>query len=340
MTVAAFPFVGVAFAMLVALPACALLAKGLLFVLDRWGETGGLQWLAPRYGILVGGTSVPLAWLLSASVHQAKSEPHLVPCLSDSATANLEAALFSGLLAFTSFCLARRRRAQAVPVVTQREDRGLDERIGRLTRERTGLWPLRGRVSVVDGPLVGPIVTVGMLRPRVYIEALFAERLDDAELAGALAHELAHVRSFDPLRYALLALAVRLCPFGKALLGREAARWLFAREAHCDREAIRFGAEPAALAQALVAAARPASCAHLHAGLGTQSIDLLDLRVKLLLSYSARAPEFCRGHRISMGLRFVVATLIVAIVLPHVTGTHALDAIHSGAEGLLAPSAN
>lgn len=336
MTEAAFPLLGAAFALLVVLPASALLAKGLLLLASHAGSRSGLHALALRYVLLVGTICVPLAWLVSAGIHQAETGRSAVACLLDHGQSDDcgEAALFTLLLAGAVFGLARRRPSRS-PHRDQdtRTTRRLGARIDQLVHQRVAIAPLYGRVRVIEASEFGAIATTGWFKPRVVIEADFASRLDDDELVGALAHELEHIRGYDPLRYALLALTLRMCPFGRLLLGREAAQWLVARETHCDREAVRRGADAAALAQALVSAARPKMQAPI-AALAGLDVASLRLRVELLLSYSEDSSSRPRG-RAGLGLLLVVAALFAAALLPHVSGTHALDVIHAGAEGVL-----
>lgn len=55
------------------------------------------------------------------------------------------------------------------------------------------------RIRVVEGlPL--PALTVGFVRPAVYVARDLADELAEAELAVVLAHEGAHVARHDPLR--------------------------------------------------------------------------------------------------------------------------------------------
>ncbi len=106
------------------------------------------------------------------------------------------------------------------------------------------------RISFLDR--AGPAVyCAGLRRQRVVVSRGAIERLDDAELAAALAHEQAHLERRDPARsWGLLGL--------RALLWVSPAFQLEARVAARDAEriaderAVALGADRVALASALV----------------------------------------------------------------------------------------
>jgi beta-lactamase regulating signal transducer with metallopeptidase domain len=204
-------------------------------------------------------------------------------------------------------------------------------RLAALVVGREALAPLRDRVYVRDDASA-PIATVGIVAPRVVVRRSFADALDDDALAGALHHELEHVRDRDPFRYFVVWWALALNPLGRRWLDKELSAWLLAREAHCDREAVLGGAAASALAQALVTAARPqpvAALARVQPALGATDASSLRLRVELLLAYADRAPHRCCRQPV---LRFALATLLLAVLLPHSVGTQALDVLHIASE--------
>lgn len=336
MTEAIFPLLGAAFTLLFVLPGCALLTKGLLALGRLLSPRSEMRALDIRYCLLVCATCLPLGWLLSAGAHQAETGRSAVDCLIDHGRAGAcsEAALFTAVLAAAALSLAHRRRrvtpsANDCPRAADEFQQRLDAVLG----ESAALAQLRGRVQSVGRSPLGPIATVGWWRPQVIVETRFAEQLNDAELAGALAHELEHVRGRDPARYGLLSLALRICPFGELLLGREAARWLLAHEAQCDREAVRHGADATALAQALVCAARPVTWVS-TAALAAADTAAIRLRVALLLSEQSSGV----GGRLrspTASLRTVLAIVMLVLFLPHVSGTRALDLLHKSAESTL-----
>jgi hypothetical protein len=325
-TEAIFPLVGVLAVFLAVLPAAALMAKAGLVLLER---SGLLHRLDLRYPLLVGASLLPLAWLVSAGLHQSEARA-VVSCLfdHDSAVLCLEPAFFAVLLSVLvvgrGVGLWRRNLAQRLPTHHSNE---LNGRMERLLAAHPELSDLHRRVEITDAPHFA-IATLGLLRQRVVVGAAFAAGLDDASLTAALGHEAEHVRARDPLRYFLLELALALNPAGAWLLRPHASRWLAAREAHCDREAVTQGAAPLSLADALLFAARPQRGL---AALGAADAASLRLRVNLLMAFSERRPELC-CHRGPSAFAVGSCLVALALLLPHHLGTAALDLLHSGTE--------
>ena len=109
--------------------------------------------------------------------------------------------------------------------------------------------------SVLPGRHRGPAATVGLLRPRVFLDPAFASRLDDEAHCAALAHERAHARHYDPLRLLLARLVTDLqWPIPAAQ--RRFKDWCHALELARDEEARRDGADSVALAAAIVTCAK------------------------------------------------------------------------------------
>lgn len=332
MNEAVFPLLGPLVVLVVALPASALLAKVLLVGLERSTSSAlhGSQGL--RYALLVGSSLAPLLWFGSAAVHQAESSRSTIVCGSGHApdescfeAGYFALALTAAIVASLLFRLWRSRRgARPARDAASGEQAS---RIGALIAHRVGLHGLSERVEVRANASAA-IATRGLARPYVVVSASFAAALDDDALAAALQHELAHVQSYDPFHYALLAWSVSIQPFGQQLLGRELARWIVARETHCDREAVLAGADPRALAHALVVAARGASGVPAVA-LATGVIEVVRLRVELLLAYAERMPEHCCPRP---ALQPMVMLLVFASWMPHLAGTQALDLVHVVAE--------
>jgi Zn-dependent protease with chaperone function len=165
------------------------------------------------------------------------------------------------------------------------------------------------------------------------IATAFVGELDDAALLGALCHEAEHVRDRDPLRYFIAWWALAVNPLGRSLLGCELTRWIVAREAHCDREAVLAGASAPALAQALVAAARFSSAASSTAtpALRTPCADVLRLRVDLLMAYADRLPQRCCR---APSLRLAICGFVLALALAHPFGEEPLNTLHRTTEGV------
>lgn len=329
MSEAIFPLLGAAFVVVAVLPASALLARLALGLLAR-RAVGTLHGLDARFLVLLASTMVPMAWLISAGLHQAETGRSMVTCLLHPCEPGscLEPGLFALTLglALVGFCLkplvGRGRGARATALASSE----LGPRIEALLAAPALAW-LRGRVAVTEEPGFA-LAARGLWRPSIVVGAAYASSLDDRSLAAALAHEAEHLRSRDPLRYRLLQLALAANPFGAWLLGAEAARWLRAREAHCDREAVLGGADPLCLAGAIVRAARPEAQT---AALGAPDAAVLRFRVELLCAYAESPPRRCCPRPVPVFVT-TLALLLLTLLLPHQAGTAALDALHAGAE--------
>jgi hypothetical protein len=332
MTEAAFPLLGAAFVVLVVLPLCALLSKGLLLLLERKELGGPLSGLTFRYVVLTASSAMPLAWFFSAGLHQAESGKSALACLldHDQAARCFEPGFFALMLAagVSAAWLRAVRGSGVIRASSSAHSRQLAARIHGLLGDRPVLAALSGRVVVTDDESF-TIGAFGTLRPRVFVSLSFASSLTDPMLSSALAHEREHVRAFDTLRYLLLELSLAVNPFGRFLLDRHATLWKAAREAHCDREAVLRGAAPLPLAQAILRAARPLSrcCAALGAG----NAAILKLRVSMLLAFAERAPHRRKSEGRS-AIPLALTLLVLALLMPHRTGTEALDVLHISAE--------
>lgn len=177
----------------------------------------------------------------------------------------------------------------------------------------------RRRVPViVSATYSGPPFAGGLLRPYVLLSEESVRRLSDEQRHAVIEHELAHVRHLDVLLVAVLAYVSAFFWF---LPG---ASWLVARiralvELSADDAAVRAGAEPLALASALVTVGEMLTGepeAELAVG---RTGTALVLRARRLLS-SER--EERRGIRILrlMALGFVAAGVLHSVFF----GNHTL----------------
>lgn len=335
MTEAAFPILGAAFVLLCVLPACSLVAKGLLWLLERDEVGGALHGLDLRYLLLTGASVLPLAWFLSAGLHQVWSGGSALVCLLDHGATGecAETAFFLLTLVGGSALLATPawREHVAPPAASRETELALAERLERIFGEHTALRALRGRVRATDAADFA-IGTHGLARPRVFVGTAFAARLTDDMLASALGHESEHVRSLDPLRYVLLRATQAVNPLGRFLLAPHVTRWHAAREAHCDREAVIRGSSPLPLAEAILRAARP-SVRELVA-LGARDVVMLTFRVRMLMAFSERPPTRCCDRGPAMAPT-VLLLLALTAILPGQVSSAALDTLHAGSEHAL-----
>ncbi len=326
-----FPILGAALVFSVVLPVCALLGKVGLMLLERDEAGGPLHGFNLRYLVLTGSCALPMAWLISAGLHQAEKGAVALACLFDHATdICLEPAAFAAVLSFgAAGCWIRTLAGRADAQVSDTlRAHALLGRLGALVASRPSLSFLAGRLRVTEAPGYA-LGAQGMLRPLVFVGAAYAEALGDDALVGALGHEGEHVRGFDPLRYLVLELALSMNPLGRRLLAPHAFRWIAAREAHCDREAVIGGSLPLALAEAIVRAAKPVSSQAV--ALGASDMTVLRFRVGMLFAFSEQRPSRCCRRGVS-AFPAAVLLLLAAFLLPHETGTGALDALHTSTE--------
>jgi beta-lactamase regulating signal transducer with metallopeptidase domain len=332
MTEAALPLLGTAIIFGIVLPLSALSARAILWTLACFQTSGLHRFGALRYALLVGSTAIPLAWFISACLHQAETGTAAGVCMVPDPPGVLcpEVAALAGMLVLLVAVTALPRvvlERRALRGSRSAEALAARERIEQLARRHADLLPILAGLVITERA-DEPIATLGVLRPRVVIDASFAARLDEDALLAALKHEAEHARNWDPLRYFLAWWAVSINPVGTWLLGPELRRWILGQEIHCDREAVLNGASAPALAQALVQAARfPAGsgCPALRAA----DAQILRLRVGLLMAYADRHPQ--RWGRVP-ALRFALAGLLVALVIPHQFDDGALDALHRASE--------
>lgn len=334
MTEAGFPLLGATFVLLCILPLATLAAKGGLVLLERHRLGGALHALNLRYMLLTVPTALPLAWFVSAGLHQAETGRSALACVisHDRKAICVEPGFFALMLAsaVTVACIWSLRPSARIRPASSAEATHLAARIEKLIGTHPALAALRGRVVTTEKAGFA-LATHGLLRRRVFVGVTFARNLDNESLVSALGHETEHVRAFDPLRYLLLDLAVAMNPFGRFLVAPHAKRWRAAREAHCDREAVIHGASALALAQAILRAAKAPKSA---VALGTRDARIVKFRVGLLLAFAENPPRRCCNEGRS-ALPLALMLCCIAIVLPHRLGTEPLDVLHSGSEHAL-----
>jgi Zn-dependent protease with chaperone function len=186
-------------------------------------------------------------------------------------------------------------------------------------------------VEVVGG-VAGLAVTAGFLQPRILLSADVVAALDTEQLSAVLAHESAHVRGRDGLRTLAIRFANALAPHA-ALTGQAERAYDLDREILCDDEAVERGADPIALADALVRVARlRAAPLGLPAAGGIHRTQrALRTRVELLLSRSDR-PSSAESSRRPL-VAFACAAL-AALALPH-SAFGLIVSVHCGVESLV-----
>ena len=239
-----------------------------------WGAALGLRAL-----VVVGTVAGALVLLHPAHLLRAFAE---WPCASHHQLAGHALAAAGGLALAVSLLWALARVVQATLVVR------------RLVRTAVGRGP-HGSVIVGGDDVV--LAVAGLARPTLLVSAGALARLDDAELAAAIAHERAHISR----RHRFVLLFAELCRvLGRPLPGTgHAVRQLrFHIERDADRCAVRERADRLALASAICKAATGGSTQAGMAGLGG---DGTAARVRELLLENAPDPYPRRLRALAAG---------------------------------------
>jgi hypothetical protein len=171
---------------------------------------------------------------------------------------------------------------------------------------------------VIDKP-ESLIAVAGFFRPKIFIGKRAFASLGSAELGAALAHESAHMRSFDNLKQLLLH--VTRFPKYFRHLGVVEASWVSASECAADRRALEDGISPLDLASTLVKIGRlkgtasamlavshlvPASCS-----------SAVAMRVHWLQGVLAESsPKAARPRRIAYPLIGLLMACAYLVMLP------------------------
>jgi drug/metabolite transporter superfamily protein YnfA len=214
------------------------------------------------------------------------------PCAPHHQVAGHAVAALGGVALFASLLWAMARVMQATFAVR------------RLVRTPLGRGP---EGSVIIGGEDVVLGAAGLAHPTLVVSAGALARLDDAELAAAIAHERAHIRR----RHRYVLLYAELCRvLGRPLPGTQrAVRQLrFHIERDADRSAVRERADRLALASAICKAATGATT---RAGMAALGGDGTAARVRELLQ-DVGVGTGPRGLR---PLAVAVATLAVAAAL-------------------------
>jgi peptidase M48-like protein len=221
-----------------------------------WAAGLGLRAL-----LVVGTVAGALVLLHPAHLLSAVAE---WPCAPHHRVAGHAAAVLGGVALALSLAWALARVVQAAVAVR------------RLVRAPLGRGP-EGSVIVGGDEVV--LAAAGLGRPTLVVSAGALARLDDAELAAAMAHEQAHIRR----RHRFILLYAEVCRvLGRPLPGTaRAVRALrFQLERDADRCAVRERADRLALASAICKAATATPS---RAGIATLGGDGTVARVSELL---------------------------------------------------------
>lgn len=182
------------------------------------------------------------------------------------------------------------------------------------------------RLVVVDGlPL--PAFTLGSWSPQVYISSSLLEgeaSLTDDELVAVLAHEAAHARRRDPLRFAILR-ALSYVLFWVPALRQIAEDIADEAEIAADDSAGRFS-DPLVLANALVKLGAwripSASATFASAVPGFLRKDMLDRRVRRLIGADVSPRPRSSGRALAGAVVMLVISTASGVVDVHALPSH------------------
>jgi hypothetical protein len=110
-------------------------------------------------------------------------------------------------------------------------------------------------VYCLDGPR-SVLAVLGIFQPEIFIAREVAQVLSPEELSAAIAHERAHIRSFDNLKQLLLKITGLPRWLKPNMFRRTETDWINASEVAADEAALATGALPLDLSAALVKVAR------------------------------------------------------------------------------------
>jgi beta-lactamase regulating signal transducer with metallopeptidase domain len=183
------------------------------------------------------------------------------------------------------------------------------------------------------------LAVTGIFRPRIYVAREIVGRLSPAELAAALAHEVAHVSSFDNLKQLLLRVT-RPPAFLKMFVLADWA-WTGASEVAADQAALTSGATALDLSSALVKVGKigqpvafnnAVAAAHLLPPACSTSLEKRVQRLQEALENGGPSAE--PQHQIKRRTRMV--SLACLAILVYALSVHAfLPAVHEVLEILV-----
>ncbi len=229
-----------------------------------------------------------------------------------------------------------------------------------VARQLTSWWmTLRFNARVVrysrpvpsgEAPTVLPVFKIhhrlplccilGLRRPKLFLANQLFSELEVRELRGALAHEEAHWRQHDNLKYLVLNILKNLFFFLPTYRRLEEA-WREAAEFACDEEAAELTRQPLDLASALVKIAKltppeAPTPAWLLAGLGLTDFThsaRLEQRVTRLISFADHLPcreRSWRPSRFSFWAGAAAIAALATLILEH----NLLLSLHRAIEAL------
>ena len=171
------------------------------------------------------------------------------------------------------------------------------------------------------------LAVTGIFRPTIFVAREITEALSEDELRAALAHEMAHVLSFDNLKQLLLK--ITRAPRWLEMLYHSDAEWTSASELAADHRALAEGASVLELSSALIKVGRlkrpPAGreplASHLVPTACSGSLESRVARLSEILEGAEASPPSARnGSHLLLPVLISVAAYLACIhaVLPAV----------------------
>jgi beta-lactamase regulating signal transducer with metallopeptidase domain len=304
--------------------------QGVVFQLAAWLLTKHLRSAPQRYAALCAaqlGLAVAFLATLVAQLRAAAHVPTSLPLPETGAATWLAGFMLASVAAWSvGFALMLARLARAAYGVQQLRQRGaplsawqpmLDQRVARL-----GLWRA---VAIVEAAVDSPL-TLGWLRPVVFLPLGWATDLPPHVIEAAILHELMHVRRHDYLVNVAQHVLEALFFFHPSVwwLSRHVRR---ERELCCDQAVVLNQLDPLDYASALLAIEQQRSFApNVTLGLPVARGELSS-RIEHVLSLRTMDVH---ARRTSPGAAVTALALTVAAALGACLGaTDAGDASHA-----------
>jgi Zn-dependent protease with chaperone function len=191
--------------------------------------------------------------------------------------------------------------------------------------ERMEIAGMRAAVYRVENG-ASLLAVTGIFRPAIFVAREITEALSDDELRAALAHEMAHVLSFDNLKQLLLKIT-RVPRWLEAVYNSD-AEWTRASELAADYRALQGGASALELSSALIKvgrlkrppAGRESLASHLAPNACSGSLESRLVRLREILEGAETAPARARSGSYLLPMIISLAAYLACIhaVLPAV----------------------
>ena len=191
--------------------------------------------------------------------------------------------------------------------------------------ERMEITAMRAPVYRVENG-ASLLAVTGIFRPAIFVAREITEALSHDELRAALAHEMAHVLSFDNLKQLLLK--ITRAPRWLEALYNSDAEWTRASELAADYRALQDGASALELSSALIKVGRlkrpPAGreplASHLAPTACSRSLESRVVRLREILEGAETAPARARNGSYLLPMVITLAAYLACIhaVLPAV----------------------